>query len=354
MTKVTRQQGADIRYREYWRDNERFADLFNTVAFGGNTVVNPDELQELDTRVSRLISDSDSEHKIERTRDIMKVSHGAKYLLLGVENQTHIHYGMPLKALTYDVLGYIDEAKHISEKRKKEKGLNSAEFLSGMRKEDRLTPIITLIIYYGEEVWDAPLSLSEMFKDDEQWNSLIQTEHRILLLQVCNSEQYHFQNKDTETIFSISRELFKGNLTQVKNKYNTKDLSQEILAMVGSITGFRGMEQVAEKGEQNMCKAIDAIFEQERIKTEERMCKGLQDALDKERIDTEQRMLKLQSDALNKARIDTEQRMLKLNIIDFIQTLKEFQCDTDDICNRLFIKYNLSKTEAERYLSQVN
>ncbi len=86
----TRKHGkreADIRYRKYWRDNERFADLFNTVAFQGEAKINPEDLREVDTNVSALIQVAELERSIERTRDVMKMCNGTKYLLLGVENQ---------------------------------------------------------------------------------------------------------------------------------------------------------------------------------------------------------------------------------------------------------------------------
>ena len=35
----------DTILKTFWRDNERFADLFNTVLFKGNSVLDPDELQ---------------------------------------------------------------------------------------------------------------------------------------------------------------------------------------------------------------------------------------------------------------------------------------------------------------------
>ncbi len=358
-------KNADIRYREYWRDNERFADLFNTVVFGGEPVLNPSELKESDTRVSRLIPMPEFERGIERTRDIMKSHNGTKYLLLGVESQSHIHYGIPLKSLTYDVLGYIDEAKQISDRRKLEKGLTSAEFLSGMRKEDRLTPIITIVIYYGEEPWDGPLSLTEMFDENMRNNGWNQTEHRVILLQVNESDHYHFQNKDNETVFSISRELFRGNMEQVKEQYNTLDLSQELIAMIGCITGIKGMEQVAQEGEKNMCKAMDALFEQERIKTEERMCKSMQAAFDKERRKTEERMIKRMQDALDKERRKTEEQMTQrmqdaldkeLRVIEensihkLVSILGNLKVNNNEIRKQLMDNYNLTEKEVKLYL----
>ena len=44
--------------------------------------------------------------------------------------------------------------------------LTQDEFLSGFTKEDHLTPVITLVVYFGDQRWDAPRSVHQMFKDD--------------------------------------------------------------------------------------------------------------------------------------------------------------------------------------------
>lgn len=38
----------------------------------------------------------------------------------------------------------------------------SAEFLSGMRKDDKLIPVITIVVYLGNQGWDGSKSLHEM------------------------------------------------------------------------------------------------------------------------------------------------------------------------------------------------
>ena len=44
MAKKKRNLKPDIILKNYWRDNERFADLFNAVLFGGEQEIQPDEL----------------------------------------------------------------------------------------------------------------------------------------------------------------------------------------------------------------------------------------------------------------------------------------------------------------------
>lgn len=41
--------------KDFWRNNEHFADLFNAVFFGGEQVVKSDNLEEMDTDVSGVM-----------------------------------------------------------------------------------------------------------------------------------------------------------------------------------------------------------------------------------------------------------------------------------------------------------
>ena len=41
--------------KDFWRNNEHFADLFNAVLFGGEQVVKSDNLEEMDTDVSGVM-----------------------------------------------------------------------------------------------------------------------------------------------------------------------------------------------------------------------------------------------------------------------------------------------------------
>ena len=50
--------------------------------------------------------------KVRRQRDILrKTTVNARYVIMGVENQSNVHYAMPLRIMLYDALGYTDECK---------------------------------------------------------------------------------------------------------------------------------------------------------------------------------------------------------------------------------------------------
>lgn len=60
--------------KTFWRNNERFADLFNAVAFNGRQVINPDELRPFfsDYKIN-LVQILDSEHYQFYNEDVKNV-----------------------------------------------------------------------------------------------------------------------------------------------------------------------------------------------------------------------------------------------------------------------------------------
>lgn len=115
--KIKNRISDDIIVKEFWRDNDRFADLFNTVLFGGKCVIRADELQELDTDVSGTIEIKEHRETLKRARDVVKKCYnGVEFNILGLEIQEKIHLAMPLRTMVYDTLGYIKEYNEIKEK----------------------------------------------------------------------------------------------------------------------------------------------------------------------------------------------------------------------------------------------
>ena len=91
---------------------------------------------------------------------------GASYIIFGVENQTDIHYAMPVKNMVYDAMQYAEQVSRIASDHRRssnKRAMSSAEFLSGFTRADRLQPVITLVVHFGADPWDGPTSLHEMF-----------------------------------------------------------------------------------------------------------------------------------------------------------------------------------------------
>ena len=98
MTKVKTKITPDTILKNFWKDNKRFADLFNACFFDGNPKLNPDDLTEVDTDVSSLLQFHGYAETVKRIVDVVKKSaYGVDFVILGIENQSKIHYAMPLR-----------------------------------------------------------------------------------------------------------------------------------------------------------------------------------------------------------------------------------------------------------------
>ncbi|MBQ5735379.1 MAG: hypothetical protein UH654_10955 [Lachnospiraceae bacterium] len=52
MKNQTQNLKPDIVVKNYWRNNDHFADFFNAVLFNGQEIIRPNELQDIDTEES--------------------------------------------------------------------------------------------------------------------------------------------------------------------------------------------------------------------------------------------------------------------------------------------------------------
>ncbi len=147
---------------------DRIADLLNNELFGGSPVVEASGITQVDRTAARVRRQKDG--KIQ-TRTVSKdlvweVRFGMQILLFALEEQSEIHYAMPLKVMNGETAFYDKEWGRIRREHKQKKDAAGAEYLSGFGKEDRLTPVFSAVVYFGEKEWDGPLRLKEMMELD--------------------------------------------------------------------------------------------------------------------------------------------------------------------------------------------
>lgn len=274
---------ADVILKAFWRDNDRFADLFNATVFEGDQVLKPEMLQEADTDVSETVRTASSDDiSLNRNRDVIKkTAMGVEFAILAVESQMKIHYAAPLRTMLYDGLGYRKEYREIAkrnrkrtrenqggtEQNKKEKQkqrMTPDEFLSGMRKEDRLHPIITIVVCYSEDIWDGPVCLKDMIVDMPEQIEKVFSDYKMNLVQIRDSGQYIFHNEDVKNLFEVSRLIYEENFQKLEIEYENKRLNGEMVRLIGKITGTDVLDEFEEDEEvegSKMCKALENLKE---------------------------------------------------------------------------------------------
>lgn len=103
---------------------------------------------------------------------------------------------MPVKNMVYDAMQYTELVLRIASdhRRNSNKGtMSSAEFLSGFTREDRLQPVITLVVHFGADPWDGPMSLHEMFSVQNDTIRRYAQDYRVHLLDPSRISQNDFK-----------------------------------------------------------------------------------------------------------------------------------------------------------------
>ena len=193
--------------KNYMSNSTVFADAFNFLVYNGKQVIDPDNLEETNPAELALLFGKDNKpvEFIQRYRDIIKLATIMKdekrtYVILGIENQNRIHYAMPVRNCIYDALQYVKQVKAIADKHKRDgnnKGHSSDEFLSGLYKGDRIKPVVTLVVYFGDNVWDGPLSLKEMMEEEDPEMMEFVHDYKIHLIQpawIADQDFYRFHS----------------------------------------------------------------------------------------------------------------------------------------------------------------
>lgn len=268
---------ADTVTKEYMRGNKVFADAFNYLIYDGEQVVKPALLQELDTTEIAIPfaldeNESPTEDVVQKYRDVLKSTvimqdSRASYILLGVENQTEIHYAMPVRNIIYDALQYGKQVSEVAKRHKNQgdrKGHNKGEYLSGFYKEDRIRPVVTLVVHFGADEWDGPLSLYDMMDlKNERLLEYVQ-DYRIFLI-----DPYKLTNEDLEK-FSSSLGDVLGYIKYSKDKKALSKFLNDSQVMIMDNDAARVIRDVTNtpiyvpegKGEIDMCKAVRDMIDE--------------------------------------------------------------------------------------------
>lgn len=321
----------DAVLKDYWRNNDRFADLFNQVFFDGKNILTSEALTDKDTEVSAVIMEKDKTvSSITRARDLIKqYGDGIDLVLIGLENQMRIDYGIPVRTMLYEALDYTKQCKELEQSHRKNKDLEGADqFLSGISSQDKINAVVTLVVYYGEKSWDGPMCIGDMVNVPEPFRPLFNN-HNIHLLCVNNANEYHFRNKDNQDFFTLLDLLYNKSgvdINSFKEKFPDLDVYWETLAALGAATG---------SGE-----LVDYAFRNEGGRI--RMCTALE-SLKKEGMIEGKREGKIEGKKEGKREGKIE------GILGAMEILKDLGLTEEEICQRIQKQYHLDKETVMSY-----
>ncbi|WP_285824263.1 transposase [Schaedlerella arabinosiphila] len=276
---------ADTITKDYVKDADVFADIFNYYIYGGRQVILPELLTERDsTKIALPYGADGAAVPVQKFRDVQKLYAAMtdgkmEYVLYGTENQAEIHYAMAVKNNLYDALEYagqVEEAakSHRKEmKRKKEqaetsadedrKAPNTGEFLSGFWAEDRLIPSITVTIFFSSEEWDGPLSLFDMMDVSDPDVLACMDNYQVRLIapaHMSDEEIMKFQSSLREVMLFIKYSKDKENLIKVlaANEARFREVERRAADVIEAITNS-GIKYDESEEVVNVCQAIQEM-----------------------------------------------------------------------------------------------
>ena len=258
----------DVETKEYVNRPEVFADLFNYLLYDGKQVIKPEELKELDS-TSIFISDdkSDKASSIQKHRDILKNivikedKHLTYALILGIENQTNIHYAMPVRNMEYDAYTYANQVANSSRRNlnSKTKGI---DFLSGLKREDKISPVITLVLYFGQKPWNGPMRLHEMLSTNKEEILKYVPDYKINLISPVSMKEEEI-NKFKSNFWELATFISYGRDKKAMSKLANDDRFRHVDPLVANIandlTDAKLELNEDEEGKVDMCIALQEL-----------------------------------------------------------------------------------------------
>ena len=205
-----------------------FSDIINVLLFGGKEVVKENELTDA-TSLSHYKADDDKLHIQER--DVAKFwkNGNIRICLYGLENQTDIDIDIPLRVISYDGASY--RAQLLADKD------------GGKKKQRPRYPVVTLVLYFGEERWNRPKSLKECLDIPDELEPFV-SDYKVNVFEIA------WLDTDTVKKFKSDFRIVADYFVQVRQNKDYIPSSDtihhvhEVLQLMSVLTKDRSFEEV--------------------------------------------------------------------------------------------------------------
>lgn len=260
---------ADAYQSDYLDDNFRFADQINGALFQERQVVKPEELEPVETQMFYLGKESAARREVQAVADKARMWKGRLFHILAVENQTYVDYRMVLRNMLTESLSYYKQWKQKKRMHEREGDLGSNQdaFLSGIGRDERFIPVITLVVYCGtEHPWDGARCLHDLLDIDDETKEYV-TNYKINLYDCHEHDTFDEYHTGLRQLFEMVRYAKdKEQLGRVieENRDHYRCMDSDTRELVEVVAGIKIPEEYEEKGagamengvkRYNVCKA---------------------------------------------------------------------------------------------------
>ncbi len=148
----------DISEKQLESLNDVFADIFNNLLFHGRKILLEDNLVALPTEAFTKNVDGSLRQGF---RDIRKADKnlGIFRIIYQVENQEAVDNTMPERVMGYEYASYEEQIKSFMSQNSL---TGNPAYAKRIHSSQLLAPVVTLVLYWGQEKWSSPLRLYDM------------------------------------------------------------------------------------------------------------------------------------------------------------------------------------------------
>ena len=257
----------DYQY-DYLDDCERFADQVNGALFGGRQVVKPEELELADALGVYLGKKNGVRKNYKDFADKTRAWRGRLIHIITIQNQTYVDYRMVFRNMLTESIGYHKQWKQKKAAHEKAGDLENGSdaFMSKVNKDEKFTPIITLVVYCGtQHPWDGARCLHELLDIDDEMKRFV-TNYKLNLYDCHEHDTFDEYHTGLRQLFEVIRYCKdKERLSRImdENREAYSNMDSETREMIGVMTGeiFPDQHKTMGDGEEryNMKSAFDDI-----------------------------------------------------------------------------------------------
>ena len=227
--------------------NDVFADIINGLVYKGTRVVREEELEAGPTETLYKAAEGNLG---EQRRDVLKrdKKNGTEYSVwFGLENQTGEDRTMPVRVMGYDYATYEQNLRR-------------------RKKGERIEPVVTLVLYFGNKRWRGPRRLHELVRLPEEIKEYVQ-DYGINLVEVSYLSEEEIGRFESD--FRLVAEYFRARRlgAEEQMRYNTRTIRhvEAMLEFLRTFARYERFEKIqeelvesAKKGREiKMCNLVD-------------------------------------------------------------------------------------------------
>ncbi len=263
----------DMYTRLYLQRNAIFADFMNTALFQGQSIVHPEDLHEMNSAMDLVLEEKKDGKLITLSliRDILKEFVGYTdgervFAYLGIENQTDIHYAIPVWVRLYDDLQLYSQVQNLQD---------MLHDIAPIR--DRITrgfegmkihPVFTVVLYWGDKPWNGPTTLYELFPALSDSLMRLIPDYRVTIIEPRKllPELVDGMQTDLKLVFQCMRRTRDSDEMRklITGNERFKTIDKLAVHLIKRLTGANiHINENDTEGQYDMCQAWEEICKEE-------------------------------------------------------------------------------------------